>query len=183
MNTLKQIYKEVYDLAVSEGNEIHHSDKDTNHTYIDIYEKIFAPFRDKTITLVEIGVNYGYSMLAWQRYFTDGIFYGIDIQNIAKHKDGYNYIVKNINDINEILNSIGETEFDIVIDDGSHGINEQLNALKIFYPRLKNGGLFIIEDIQNIDETRSEFEKYNAEIYDNRKQKNRWDDVLVVIRK
>ena len=181
--TLKQIYKEMYDLAVSEGNEIHHSDKDTNHTYVDIYENILAPYRDKSITLVEIGVNYGYSMLAWQKYFSDGVFYGIDIQNIAKHREGYNYIVKNINNTNEILDAIGETEFDIVIDDGSHGINEQQSALSIFYPRLKTGGLFIIEDIQNIDETRHEFEKYGAEIYDNRKINNRWDDVLAVIRK
>ncbi len=183
MNTLKEIYQEVYKQAVDEGNEIHHSDKGTHHSYIDVYEELLKPYRNSYTCLLEIGVNYGYSMLTWQKYFTDGYFYGIDFQNIAKHRNGFNYIVENINNTNSILNGIGDAEFDIIIDDGSHNINDQLHALKILYPRLKSGGIYVVEDIENIDDTKQLFDDYKPEIYDNRKVKNRSDDVLVIIKK
>jgi hypothetical protein len=38
-------------------------------------------------------------------------------------------------------------QFDVIIDDGSHAWEHQLETLKNFYPYLKQNGIYIIEDI------------------------------------
>ena len=38
-------------------------------------------------------------------------------------------------------------KFDIIIDDGSHNIKDQIISLKILYPILKKGGTYIIEEL------------------------------------
>jgi hypothetical protein len=183
MKLLQQAYQEAYEQAVLDGNEIHHSDKGTNHSYINVYEKILEPYRNRKINFLEIGVNKGYSMLLWQKYFTDSTFYGIDSQDIAFYTKDYNYIVADINSSSYISEVLGDTMFDVIIDDGSHKIEDQVHALNLLYPRLKEDGLFVVEDVDNIDASKHLFEKYNPTIYDNREQQNRWDDVLVIINK
>jgi hypothetical protein len=183
MKTLNECYQEMYQQSIVDGNQMHHSDKGTSHSYISVYEQILAPYINKKINFLEIGVNKGYSMLTWQKYFTNATFYGIDVQNIAHHREGYNYIISDINDTFTILQSIGDVEFDIIIDDGSHKIEDQLHAINLLYPKLKEGGLFVVEDIQNLDSTKHLFDKYTPEIYDNRVNQNRWDDVLIIIKK
>lgn len=183
MKTLREIYQESYNQAVSDGNEKHHSDKGTFHSYIDVYEDLFKPYRHEPVSFLEIGVNYGYSMLTWQNYFTKGTFHGIDVQRIAHHTKGYNYIVENINCTESIKNYLKGLTFDIIIDDGSHLIDDQINALKILYPMLKSGGLYIIEDINDLDATKHQFKEYNPSVYDNRIKQNRWDDVMIIIKK
>ena len=84
----------------------------------------------------------------------------------------------------------GDVCFDIIIDDGSHILQSQIFAINLLLPRLKSDGLFIIEDIRNIDAYMLYFKNYeklipslDVEIVDRRKLNNRYDDVLVVIRK
>ena len=36
--------------------------------------------------------------------------------------------------------------FDIIIDDGSHNIRDQIITMNIFFEKLKAGGLYVIED-------------------------------------
>ena len=38
--------------------------------------------------------------------------------------------------------------FDIIVDDGGHRNEDILNTLKAFWPGLKSGGLYFIEDLQ-----------------------------------
>ncbi len=37
-------------------------------------------------------------------------------------------------------------DFDIIIDDGSHNKKDQILTLNYFLPKLKNGGIYVIED-------------------------------------
>jgi cephalosporin hydroxylase len=43
----------------------------------------------------------------------------------------------------------GTTEFDVIIDDASHALENQLANLSVYLPRLKSGGFYIIEDVAN----------------------------------
>ena len=40
------------------------TDKDTFHSYIELYEQLLAPFIDKAITLVEIGIQFDFAACA-----------------------------------------------------------------------------------------------------------------------
>ena len=73
---------------------------------------------------------------------------------------------------------------DIIIDDGSHRIHDQVNSFNLLKERMNPGGIYIIEDIQCLDLEEIELEELhdNVEIIDLRKVKNRYDDVLVVYR-
>ncbi|CAH1785745.1 unnamed protein product, partial [Owenia fusiformis] len=55
-----------------------------NH-YFDIYHRHFARFRNKEMTLLEIGVRNGGSLKMWRDYFGPGVqIYGIDIDAKTK---------------------------------------------------------------------------------------------------
>ena len=71
----------------------------------------------------------------------------------------------------------------IIIDDGSHRLMDQVFSYMILFDKLNKGGLYIIEDVRQIDSTADTFKKLNnnAAIYDFRFMKNRADDVIVEI--
>ena len=75
--------------------------------------------------------------------------------------------------------------FDVIIDDASHAIQHQMENYKNFKPHLSKGGIYVVEDVADIDAHRSMFESMdptkNIKIYDRRHLKNRFDDVLVVL--
>ena len=183
-------------LSLTQLNEQHKSDKGTSgkkegsifegHSYIShYYENAFLTLKEKTKTVVEIGVCYGNSMKLWHDYFSNATIYGIDKRPAWKNIGNYNnrckVITGNSNDIStykEIPNDI-----DIVIDDGSHKLVDQIKSFGILFPKLKKGGLYIIEDIGSIDEVKKTFLDLHssAKIYDFRNITNRHDDVLVEI--
>jgi hypothetical protein len=74
---------------------------------------------------------------------------------------------------------------DIAIDDGSHEISDQIAFVKLVWPVLNKKGIIIIEDIVDIEGTKSYFDKleipYN--VVDLRCLNNRWDNVLIIFRK
>lgn len=165
-------------------NEDHHGDKGTIHTYIDAYENMLTPYRNNS-TVLEIGIYEGLSLRMWNEYFIDSKVVGIDINNnesVDKLKEhGIDVIIGNAANP-EILNTLTSYMFDVIIDDGSHALHEQINTFNILKEKMKSGGIYIIEDIVDIDYSKSMFESLhnNIEIIDNRKIKNRSDDVLVI---
>jgi hypothetical protein len=161
-----------------------HGDKGTAHTYINEYEKLLKDYR-KNSTFLEIGICRGESIKMWDEYFIDSKVYGIDITDqyikdlIEENK--YNIIIGNACS-NKILEQLNGLTFDVIIDDGSHLINDQINSFNILKHRMKPNGIYIIEDVNNIDQTKNRLSELhdNVNIIDNRHIKNRIDDVLVV---
>ncbi len=43
--------------------------------------------------------------------------------------------------------ALGETRFDIIIDDGSHHSNDVIASFDILFERLKPGGIYVVEDL------------------------------------
>ena len=78
----------------------------------------------------------------------------------------------------------GISGVDIVIDDGSHILDEQLSSFLAIAPRLKSGGLYIIEDIWPFENAlRLQQEIPGSQIIDRRSVIGRLDDVLLVYKK
>lgn len=169
------------------------TDKNTTHGYVDyFYNQEFKRFKNKKISLCEIGIYFGASLSLWDKYFTDAKILGIDNQNMILEKyypdysDNVNYVFYDAYDKNfaESLKN-----FDIIIDDGPHTLESQKLFIKYYLPKLNDNGILIIEDIQDyswfdelIKETPEEYRK-NIDCIDLRNIKSRYDDMIFVIRK
>jgi cephalosporin hydroxylase len=170
------------------------TDKDTTHSYIDVYEKLFTPIRSTAKNILEIGVQTGQSIMLWSSYFDDAAVYGLDINVIPpilnKLKNVYcaranAYDVAYINE-NFVKNDI---KFDVIIDDGPHTLQSMLFCAEHYTKLLSDTGILIIEDVQSIDWVPhiikafpQEYQKY-VTCEDRRNIKGRYDDILVILDK
>lgn len=120
--------------------------------YFDIYEKHFEKFLGKKINLLEIGISKGGSLELWHAYFGELCsIYGIDIDpKTAELEFDFNVDIA-IGDqrSSEFWKSYTSTypKFDIVIDDGGHGMDDQTITLLNVFPHLNDGGIFLVEDL------------------------------------
>jgi len=158
------------------------TDKGTVHTYIDFYDEALREFQDKPITLMEIGVGQGGSLDLWDRYFThpETRVIGVDIQADPLKVKRIEVIKGDGRDGN-LAQAIGP--IDILIDDGSHAVSDQMATFRVFYPQLKSGGLYVIEDVAS-DEAAAQLQAiHEFTDVDLRGLKNRFDDRILWTRK
>jgi len=148
-------------LAVKHGT--HKSSK--VHDYAVIYEKYFAPFRDAPIVFLEIGLGAGCSARMWDEYFSKAKLYFIDIVPYVVER-GNKYLSakakcflvdqSNKKALDDFAKRIDE-EFDIIVDDGGHTMDQQLNSFIALFPYVKSGGIYVVEDLHT-----SYWEKYGG---------------------
>lgn len=164
------------------------TDKNDTHDYINgFYEAGLLPYKEKALDVLEIGINYGASLKMWREYFINAKIYGVDIQDRVRpeYRD-----IKNVEYMfgdaysEEILNN--DLKFDVMIDDGPHTLQSQRDFIKKYHSKLKKDSIMIIEDIADImyipilkDEVPDGFK---TEVVDLRKNKNRYDDLMLIIR-
>jgi cephalosporin hydroxylase len=174
------------------------TDKATWHSYTGAYERLLSPYINKKSNLLEVGIQYGGSALLWQEFLSLSNLYLIDNKDIMdkniKNKLDYNRckIYKMDAYSNYAINILKKDNpdgFDIIIDDGPHTVESQMIFIKKYFPLLIEGGTLIIEDIQqiyDIDILIRQFTsdyKNKVEIIDLRLFKNRYDDIMLVVRK
>ena len=170
------------------------TDKATDHSYDTFYCKEFERFKNTQGTLLEIGSFNGGSGLLWHEYLPFIKIVMTDIQdNIPKNiKDKLNRSEFILMDgyqkesIKALKNKYPEG-FDIIIEDGPHNLETQMFALKEYSKLLKKGGVLIIEDIQNESDLNElltvKLRGKTVEAVDLRHIKNRYDDLMIVVRK
>lgn len=119
--------------------------------YIDTYAELFAPLKDKPVTILELGVLSGASLLMWDDYFRHPFaqVIGLDMSppvNLEFTSRVFQY--QGQQDDNYLLESIIQKHgpFDIVIDDASHRLAPTAASLRGLKDHVKPGGLYIIED-------------------------------------
>src|SRR5262245_16986865 len=132
--------------------------------YFDIYHRHLSPFRDKTVSILEIGVYSGGGLSMWADYFgPKAMIYGVDIEPACQTYAS-----------DQIRISIGDQgdrafwrgfkktapSLDVVIDDGSHMANDQVISFEELFPHLRAGGVYICEDIH---QRRNPFMAYAAQ--------------------
>jgi glycosyltransferase involved in cell wall biosynthesis/SAM-dependent methyltransferase len=163
-------------------NYLEGCDKATIHSYSSTYETLFNGLRDLPIRLVEIGVCSGASLKVWEEYFThpDAEFIGIDIssENIR-----YTFSERSKVLIQDATREPPTGMFDIIIDDGSHILNDQISALQLLHSQLKPDGLYIIEDVQSIENANEILktpQPLHFEIKDLRTFKGQYDDIMLI---
>jgi cephalosporin hydroxylase len=176
------------------------TDKNSVHCYVKgYYEKEFFNYKDKEINFLEIGIRGGGSMKLWSEYFENAnLIIGVDVDESAiagefRSIDGVQYYFGDAY-TQEIINSV--PDLDIFLDDGPHTLESQLSAIENYLPKVKSGGLFIIEDVQEeswFDDLENkvlemnEDKKYTIERVDLRHMKNmfgdhRYDDLIFAVK-
>ena len=181
------------------------TDKNTTHSYLDLYETLMNPIKNSAQHVLEIGIGDGTqgitnggSIKLWHDYFINAKVHALDICPLEKIWDG----IKNNERIliypctdaydntmfskNFLDNNI---KLDMVLDDGPHSLDSMKKCILLYSQVLSDKGILVIEDVQSInwlDELKSvvpnELKDY-VWTYDLRHIKNRYDDIVFVINK
>ncbi|MGB0505427.1 MAG: hypothetical protein ACPGGK_04455 [Pikeienuella sp.] len=142
------------------------SDKGTRkHRYTELYNMLFLPYRGRKVTLLEMGLQaddakLGFdkeqetgappSIAMWLEYFPKANIIGLDISDFSKYQaDRFTFVRC---DMSERANIEAAGEQipvpDIILDDASHASKHQQDAFLALFPKLKSGGLYIIENLR-----------------------------------
>ena len=134
-----------------------------------IYEKVFKKRRIEKLKILELGVANGHSIASWHHYFPNSEIYGID------NKKPYKFFYKsprvkyfqldifNEKKINKFITNYGK--FDYIIDDSLNTEKAMLHNIKNFYPSLKSGGAYFLEDYgfyDHVQKAMQEVKVYNT---------------------
>ena len=129
------------------------------HGYAKIYETIFANFKEKKINILELGSFYGNAAAALFFYFDKASIFGADINpDMFKYKSNRitNFYIDSSsrNSLEDDMLS-KKTNFDIIIEDASHMLKDQIISLFMLFPLVNSGGYFIVEEL-DFPETRED---------------------------
>lgn len=156
--TLSEIYNHLlqrYDIDTAGEMVEHFSDKGTRHSYIEVYDRILQPYHPAA-RILEIGVMTGGSLLLWDHWFDGAEITGLDFRISFNRPQPWHDLL-NESHI-ELCWGVDSTKpspfaesrrFDIVIDDGSHRVNDQIDTFDQYWPHVAPGGIYIIEDIED----------------------------------
>jgi len=179
------------------------TDKNTQHSYLDLYEELLGHKRNTATCIIEVGIGCffdknGGSLKLWKDYFTYELIaiHGIDIlpkerviedlidhPNVVLHcsSDAYNFDF-----INDTFYS-KNIKADFILDDGAHTLESMKIFLSLYLPLLKQDGILIIEDVQDISwidilkgYVPGDLKEF-IKVYDLRHVKNRYDDIVFVV--
>ena len=118
--------------------------------FFDVYERHFSPYKNRPLRLLEIGVYRGGSLEIWRKYFgSEAIIHGIDIDPAARDHAPQDSIVHiGSQGDRAFLESVvaNHGPFDIVIDDGSHLMQHQIDTFETVYPYMHERGVYVCED-------------------------------------
>jgi glycosyltransferase involved in cell wall biosynthesis len=138
--------------------------------YAGLYEALFSKGRREIRRILEIGIGTmipgapssmvgfapegykpGASLRAWREFFPNATIYGADIQPDTQFSDEERIVTvlcnsSDADQVKQLMSKLNNEQFDIIIDDGSHILENQLKTLRNLYPFLKSGGFYIVED-------------------------------------
>jgi predicted O-methyltransferase YrrM len=116
--------------------------------YLPIYQAVLT----RTERMLEVGVDRGGSLQMWREYMPNATIVGLDINpEAARYDDAERDIHVRIGDQTDIrfLESVFDEfgSFDTVLDDGGHTPKQMIESFKYLFPRLKPGGVYLVEDV------------------------------------
>jgi len=179
------------------------TDKNTTHSYLNLYEQLLSGKKDTAKNVLEIGIgnnekDNGGSIKLWKKYFTNAVIYALDINPIYKVldelKNDERIVLYTSTDAydeeffnNTFLNK--DIKFDFMLDDGPHTLDSMKTFIKLYSKLMANDGILIIEDVQDIswveilkNEVPDNLKRF-VRSYDLRTNKGRYDDIVFTIDK
>lgn len=132
------------------------TDKHSTHHYCEYYERHLPP-REATFRLLELGVEEGRSLLAWERLFPNAAIVGVDNDaRYTAHKlnERWRDVYWPLDRAHVVIGDQADPKlkhyapFDIVIDDASHEASRTRASFELLWPQVLPGGLYVIEDLE-----------------------------------
>lgn len=118
--------------------------------YLVHYERMLRDFKDRPITLLEIGIHKGASLKLWEAYLPLATIVGVDIEPTTDR-----YVRKRVSieigsqfDAAFLAKLADKYHPDIVIEDGSHIPEHQIFTFKHLFHAVQPGGVYIAEDVR-----------------------------------
>lgn len=121
------------------------------------YERFFAPLRLDKLNLLEIGVAGGESIQTWLKYLPSASIYGVDIVSktnpwndpASSPNPRYRFLQHDQSDKTgwECIKAVWGTEWNIIIDDGSHCNTDIITSFNAMWDCIAPGGYYCIEDL------------------------------------
>jgi hypothetical protein len=179
------------------------TDKNTSHSYMGLYDTLLKNKKETAVNVLEVGIGdfgqkNGGSIKLWRDYFTKATIYGLDILSsdrvidelltdkrvvLYTSTDAYNDDFFTSHFLNKNI------KCDFMLDDGPHTLESMKKFIKLYSQLMTDDGILIIEDVQSMEwidllsnEVPEELKKF-IKVYDLRKNKNRFDDIVFTIDK
>jgi predicted O-methyltransferase YrrM len=134
--------------------------KGHRHPYTSVYTMLFSSLKNRPINFAEIGVAGGASACVWSGYFTHPEtrirMFDHDEMFLANCREGVGEgsgeprLTADLMDVSvdgDVVRALGDMEYDVILDDSSHEFGHQIRIIHEAFPKLKRGGVLIVEDV------------------------------------
>ena len=126
-----------------------------DHGYLNVYGMLFEPMRASVRNMTEIGVMNGAGFCLWSQFFgSSASIWAFDIKltstaldNAPRYPNVHAFEASSQDEAMPARLGLAESSMDIVIDDGDHSPAGIERTLKVFWPLLRAGGYYVIEDV------------------------------------
>ena len=129
------------------------------HGYSKIYERYFEKIRNANLNVLELGSFYGNAAGAFYYYFKNSNIYSGDIcPDLFRYKSQRlkNFYINTSSEISIKKNLIDNRRiFNVIIEDASHTLKDQIISLFMLFKILSPKGIFICEEL-DFPETRKD---------------------------
>ena len=134
-------------------------EKIISHGYSKYYEKYFEEYKNTQCNILELGSYKGHALAAFYFYFKKSNIYSGDIYpDILRYKSDRikSFFIDSGSEASiksKILNL--NIEFDIIVEDASHNLRDQILSLFMCFKKLKSKGIYAVEEL-DFPDTRSD---------------------------
>jgi len=157
--TDRDMKTELCELATTFG-----TDKCNFHHYTPHYHEMFKDRREQVKKVLEIGIGdpasmadpsgkpyrAGASLRMWEKFFCNSEIFALDNNpNLLINEGRIHSFYCDQGDTAQLLDIEGKIgrDFDLIVDDGSHVPEHQVNTAKLLVPLLAPHGIYVIEDV------------------------------------
>ena len=155
----KELYKKDLLYLFKYFNSLKHE-----HSYEDFFHENLKKFKNKNIDILEIGMAKGDGLASFYFYFPDSKLIGVDNNpfriRYKSKRIRHMYVDISSKDIMKNLSNHLNQKFDIILEDCSHLLVDQIKCFSENFKNLKRGGIYIIEDL-NFPEIHKKFNPTN----------------------
>jgi hypothetical protein len=163
-----------HSIPPSQALTIHGSDKTSVHNYAAFYDQLWTDL--KPLKIVEIGVLKGASLRAWKYATPSATVIGAD-RNPVPGLDVVQIVTPDYGPLVERLREVGPV--DLIIDDGSHKLSDQMAGAEALWDCLRAGGAYVVEDVQSESDGQA-FGDRGWTLHDWSTRTGRWDDRIAI---